>query len=114
MTDEHLMRQWADAHSDFSSDLDRGLLRLGSYLSRRLQRRQPIGRPYGLSARAAARHDVQVNSPGRAALAGVMACVATTALLVAVASLATSGTIDAAALQPDIPTGSPIVGHAMA
>src|SRR6478736_7621736 len=35
MTDEHLMRQWADAHSDFTSDLDRGLLRLGRFVNAR-------------------------------------------------------------------------------
>jgi hypothetical protein len=99
MTDEHLMRCWTDAHSEFSSDLDRGLLRLGHFLARRLQRRETIGRAYRLNRPA----ETEMSATARAALAGVLACVATTALLVSVAALANNAAM---------PADSPIVAHA--
>lgn len=102
MTDEHLMRQWADAHSQFSSDLDRGLLRLGHFVSARLHATsKPIGKPYASTACTAAPADEPMSVTARAALAGVLACVATSALLVSVALLATAD-LHPAAAQPVI------------
>lgn len=111
MTDELLMRRWNAAHSEFSSDLSRGLLRLGHFLGRRLQRRQTIGKAYASSACTAAEADTEMSATARAALAGVLACVATTALLVSVAALATSGAVHTADAHSALPAGSPIVSH---
>lgn len=111
MTDEHLMRHWADAHSEFSSDLDRGLLRLGHFLGRRLKRRNAIGTAYAPASGAAAPSDARTSGTARAALAGAMACVATTALLATVAALASPGAANGATLQIAAQPGSPIVTH---
>ncbi|MGZ3259488.1 MAG: hypothetical protein ACXWIO_11805 [Croceibacterium sp.] len=106
MTDEHLMRQWADAHTEFSSDLDRGLLRLGHFLSARLHATsKPIGKPYASKTCTAAPADEPMSVTARAALAGVLACVATSALLVSVALLATADLHSAAA--------QPVIAHAI-
>jgi hypothetical protein len=43
MTDEHLMRLWADSHAGFSADLDRGNLKLDRFLRDRSQPSKPIG-----------------------------------------------------------------------
>ena len=105
MTDEHLMRQWADAHNQFSSDLDRGLLRLGHFVSARLHATNAIGKPYASAACSAAPADEPMSVTARAAIAGVLACVATSALLVSVALLATADLHPAAA--------QPVIAHAI-
>ncbi|HSQ95778.1 MAG TPA: hypothetical protein VLM18_06780 [Croceibacterium sp.] len=108
MTDEHLMRQWADAHNEFSSDLDRGLLRLGHFVSARLHATsKPIGKPYASASAACtgAPADEPMSVTARAALAGVLACVATSALLASVALLATADLHPAAA--------QPVIAHAI-
>ena len=112
MTDEHLMRQWAIAHCHFSSDLDRGLLRLGGFLSRRLQRLQAIDLPYDQTTCVAAESEAPMSATARAALAGVMACVATSALLVTVAALASAGAGHAAVIHHTMAAGPAIVPHA--
>ncbi|MGZ3271443.1 MAG: hypothetical protein ACXU71_10775 [Croceibacterium sp.] len=106
MTDEHLMRQWTDAHNEFSSDLDRGLLRLGHFVSARLHATsKPMGKPYASAACTAAPTDEPMSVTARAALAGALACVATSALLVSVALLATADLHPAAA--------QPVIAHAI-
>jgi hypothetical protein len=107
MTDELLMRRWNAAHNEFSSDLSRGLLRLGQFLVRRRQGRNAIGKPYASSTSNATAGDNEMSDMARAALAGVLACVATSALLVSVAALANSGVSQ----FPATPAGSPIVAH---
>jgi hypothetical protein len=107
MTDEHLMRQWADAHLEFSSDVDRGLLRLGHFLSRRLQRRKPIDRAYAPNAHSMAH--LALNATTHAALAGVLACIATAVLLTVVVALASSGAVQPAQLHSAMAASSPIV-----
>ena len=97
MTDEHLMRHWADAHSDFSSDLDRGMLRLGRFVTKRLSRRTTDNSAYAPAAPGSP------NPVARAAMAGAMACLATTFLLLSLALAATAGTHSAAGLA--------VVGH---
>ena len=92
MTDEHLMRQWADAHSHFSGDLDRGLLRLGRFVSKRLSVRSANSSTYASVTPA------NSSPAARAALAGAMACLATTFLLLSLALAATAGTHSAAGL----------------
>jgi len=111
MTDEHLMRHWADAHSDFSGDLDRGLLRLGRFIGRRLQGRHSIGEPYASATCTMARSAGGVSPTARAALAGALACVATTALLVTVALLAAAGAADGPSFHTAMSAGAPIVSH---
>jgi hypothetical protein len=98
MTDEHLMRQWADAHSEFTGDLDRGLLRLGRYVGKRLQGKNANSTAYASTACLAAPREHAAGTTARAALAGAMACLATTVLLLAVAVLTTAGTHGATAL----------------
>jgi len=107
MTDELLMRRWNAAHNEFSSDLSRGILRLGQFLAHRGHERKTIGGAYAPATRGAPADDSQMNATARAALAGVLACVATTALMVSVAALATSGLPQ----LPAMPAGSPIVAH---
>jgi hypothetical protein len=107
MTDELLMRRWNATHNEFSTDLSRGLLRLGQYLARRRQTPKAIGKPYAPAIGHAVAGDNQMSATARAALAGVLACVATTALMVSVAALATSGLPQ----LPAMPAGSPIVAH---
>jgi hypothetical protein len=109
MTDEHLMRQWADAHLKFSSDIDRGLLRLGHFLNRRLQRRKPIDKAYAPHAHSMAR--LALNATTHAALAGVLACIATAVLLTAVVALASSGAVEPVHLHTAMAASSPIVTH---
>ena len=92
MTDEHLMRHWTDAHSDFSGDLDRGMLRLGRFVTRRLNRHATDNSAYASAAPANA------NPVARAAMAGAMACLATTFLMLSLALAATAGTHSAAGL----------------
>jgi hypothetical protein len=98
MTDEHLLRQWADAHTEFTGDLDRGLLRLGRFVNRRLQHRRAHSPAYAPTSCLATPVDHAQGSTARAALAGAMACLATTVLLLAVAALTTAGTHGAAGL----------------
>jgi hypothetical protein len=107
MTDELLMRGWNAVHNEFSTDLSRGLLRLGQFLAHRRQGRKTIGGAYAPSSRRNVARDSQMSATARAALAGVLACVATTALMVSVAALATSGLPQ----LPAMPAGSPIVAH---
>jgi len=97
MTDEHLMRQWADAHSEFTSDLDRRLLRLGQFFSARLHGGPSIGKAYAPAACMAAPSEPPMSATARGALAGLTACVATSALLLTVALLATADMHPAAA-----------------
>jgi len=92
MTDEHLMRHWADAHSEFFGDLDRGLLRLGGFVSKRLSARNANSSTYASAAPESS------TLMARAALAGAMACLATTFLLLSLALAATTGTHSAGAL----------------
>jgi hypothetical protein len=98
MTDEHLMRHWADAHNEFSADLDRGLLRLGRFVGGRLQGRLTPSPAYAPAACTAMPASAPEEAVGRAALAGAMACLATTLLLLTVALLTTAGTHGTAAL----------------
>jgi hypothetical protein len=93
MTDEHLMRQWTATHDELSGDLDRGLLRLGRCLSNRLHANS---RAYAPACPAAAPAETSLTA--RAALAGALACLATTVLLVTVGLLTTAGTHGGAAL----------------
>jgi hypothetical protein len=97
MTDEHLMRQWAAAHSEFTSDLDRGLQRLGRFFTARLQGGRPIGKTYVAASCTTAPTEQPSSAIARAALAGVIACIATTGLLLTVALLATADMHPAAA-----------------
>ena len=90
MTDEHLMRQWAEAHSEFTSDLDRGLLRLGRFFSARLHGGRSIGKAYAPATCTTAPSEPPLSATARGALVGVTACLATTALLLTVALLATA------------------------
>jgi hypothetical protein len=111
MTDEILLRHWTAAHNEFSNDLSRGLLRLGHYLSGRLRRRETIGEAYAPAACTPAATDTGMSPTARAALAGVLACVATTALLVSVAALASAGAGNAPALHSTMAAGQPIMSH---
>lgn len=97
MTDEHLLRQWADSHSDFSSDLDRGLLRLGRFVRGQLKARGANSTAYASAACPTLGASETIPATARAALAGVIACVATTGLLFTVALLATADLHHAAA-----------------
>jgi len=105
MIDEHLMRQWADAHSEFTSGVDRGLQWLGRLFKARRKGRGSIGTAYAPSACLTVPTEPEVSNTARAALAGVTACVATTGLLVTVALLATADMHTAAAY--------PIMTHAI-
>lgn len=98
MTDEHLMRQWTANHTEFTGGLDRGLLRLGRFVGHRLQATRANRPAYAPSACVAAPADDASHDAARAAVAGVLACLATTVLLVTVALLATAGTHGSAAL----------------
>jgi len=97
MTDEHLMRQWTATHDELTGDLDRGLLRLGRFVSNRLHASHANSRAY-VPAACRAAPAAEDNPTARAALAGALACLATTVLLVAVALLTTAGTHGGAAL----------------
>jgi hypothetical protein len=90
MTDEYLMRLWADSHDGFSADLDRGILKLDRFLHGRPQPGVSIGRTYASGLSAAAPADEPVSTTARAALAGATACLATMGLLLTVALLATA------------------------
>nr|WP_166175395.1 hypothetical protein [Altererythrobacter segetis] len=90
MTDEHLMRLWADAHNGFSADLDRGTLKLDRFLRDRPESSSSIGRTYAQASCATAPADDTVSTAARAALAGVTACLATMGLVLTVALLATA------------------------
>ena len=90
MTDEYLMRIWADSHDGFSADLDRGILKLDKYLRGRPQARASIGKPYALASRTAAPAEKRMSATARAALAGMTACLATMGLVLTVALLATA------------------------
>jgi hypothetical protein len=92
MTDENLIRLWADSHNGFSADFDRGILKLDRFLRGGSQAEASIGRAYAPSECAAAPADEPVSTTARAALAGVTACLATTGLLLTVALLATADT----------------------
>lgn len=89
MTDELLMRLWADAHDGFSADLDRGILKLDRFLRGPGAPSATIGRAYAPAPRTATPTDDSVNTAS-AALAGVTACLATMGLLLTVALLATA------------------------
>jgi hypothetical protein len=97
MTDEHLMRLWADSHQGSSADLDRGILKLGAHLRGRREPQAPIGLAYKSGACAVASASPEVSAMARAALAGVTACLATMGLLLTVALLATADLHPAAA-----------------
>ena len=111
MTDEHLMRLWADAHSDFTTDFLRGLQRLRAFVSGKMQRRRANSTAYPSASRRATRSDDRMSATGRAALAGLTACLATMALLATVALLATAG-MGSAAAHP-LMTHVPIMTHVM-
>ena len=113
MTDEHLIRHWTDAHNEFSGDLDRGLLRLGSLLGRRLRNHQAIGTAYASADSTARPASPVTSSVARATLAGLFACIATSALLVSVALFATSGTSARAQMQTADTISPPIMLHTM-
>ena len=89
MTDEYLMRLWADSHDGFSADLDRGILKLDRFLHGRSPSGAAIGKAYAPASCAAAA-DESTSTIAPAALAGVTACLATTGLLLTVALLATA------------------------
>jgi hypothetical protein len=90
MTDEYLMRLWADSHNGFSADFDRGILKLDRFLRGRPQPGAAIGKAYAPAACAAPPADEPMSTTARAALAGVTACLATMGLLLTVALLATA------------------------
>jgi hypothetical protein len=102
MTDELLMRLWADAHDGFSADLDRGILKLDRYLRGNRNPNTSIGEAYASSACMAAPAEHEMSGTARTALAGLSACLATMGLLVTVALLATANMHPAAAYA--IPT----------
>lgn len=97
MTDEHLMRLWADSHHGFSADMDRGILKLDRLLRGRQEPSSAIGSAYASNERRAAAAEPEMSSTARAALAGVTACLATMGLVVTVALLATADMHPAAA-----------------
>jgi hypothetical protein len=97
MTDEYLMRLWADSHHGFSADFDRGILDLGRFLRDRRESTDLIGPAYASDERATPPTRREMSAPARAALAGVSACLATMGLLVMVALLATADVHPAAA-----------------
>jgi hypothetical protein len=90
MTDEFLMRLWADSHDGYSVDFDRGALKLEAFLRGRSRPTQTIGRAYAPGERRAIPDDASMSPTARAALAGVTACMATMGLLLTVALLATA------------------------
>jgi hypothetical protein len=97
MTDEHMMRLWADAHHGFSADLDRGILKLDRFLRSPARPAAPIGRAYAPRETANGEAKSEMSATARAALAGMTACFATMGLLVTVALLATADVHPAAA-----------------
>ena len=97
MTDEHFMRLWAEAHQGFSADLDRGILKLDRFLHSGRSADGTIGPAYASRTRPDARPELAESPRARAALAGVTACLATAALLVTVALLATANAQPASA-----------------
>ena len=97
MTDEHLMRQWTATHSEFTGDLDRGLLRLGRFVSNRLHASGANSTAYAPTTCKAVSAPEE-NPVARAALAGALACLATTVLLLATAIMTTAGTHAATSL----------------
>lgn len=107
MTDEHLMRLWADAHDGFSADLDRGILKLGHHLHGRGGQLRPIGQPYACRAGATVPAEREMSANARAALAGIVACLATTGILL------TLSLLFAADFSAHAATGAPIVAHAI-
>jgi hypothetical protein len=103
MTDEHMMRLWADAHEGFSADFDRGILKLDRFLRNPAGAGASIGPAYAQCARPAEQPSHEVSATARAALAGLTACLATVGLLMTVALLATADVHPAAA--------SPLLAH---
>jgi hypothetical protein len=97
MTDEHFMRLWTEAHQGFSADLDRGILKLDRFLHGRRAADDSIGVAYAPSPLATPERKPEATPTARAALAGVTACLATAALLVTVALLATANVHPASA-----------------
>ena len=98
MTDEHLMRLWADAHTGFSADFDRGALKLDRFLRDRARPMTSIGHAYA-GERTTAPASGAMSSTARAALAGIVAVFATSGLLLTVALLATAD-VDRSAAHP--------------
>jgi hypothetical protein len=90
MTDEYLMRIWADSHDGFSADFDRGILKLDRFLRGRPKPSASIDKAYAPGSSPAAPADPATSPAARAALAGVTACLATMGLLLTVALLATA------------------------
>lgn len=97
MTDEHLMRLWADSHHGFSADMDRGILKLERFLRGQREPKASIGQAYASKEQATAAAEQEMSATARAALAGVTACLATMGLMVTVALLATADMHPAAA-----------------
>jgi hypothetical protein len=100
MTDEYLMRYWADAHNEFSSNLDRGLVRLMRFLRPGLLDRRTIRRAYRSAGD-------EMSETARAALAGVLACLATCGVLL------TLSLLFAADIPAHAAAGAPIIAHAI-
>jgi hypothetical protein len=107
MTDEHLMRLWADAHEGFSADFDRGILKLGHHLQGRGEKLRPIGQPYARRGCVTVPADREMSANARAALAGIVACLATTGMLL------TLSLLFAADFSAHAASGAPIVAHAI-
>jgi len=107
MTDEHLMRHWTDAHSEFSHALDRGVARLGRFFTTLNPSRRVIDTPYVSGACTATRTGDETSRPAGAALAGILACLATTGVLLTLSLLFTPH------LAAHAAAGAPIVTHAI-
>jgi hypothetical protein len=102
MIDEHLMRHWVDSHGELSHALDRPLARLADLANTLLRSARSIGHPY---APDTTRLRNETSPAARAALSGVMACLATTGMLLTLSLLFANG----------IPTGATMgaatIGH---
>lgn len=104
MIDEHLMRHWVDGHGELSHALDRPLARLADLVNTLLRNARAIGRPY--APRPVQSRD-ETSPAARAALAGVVACFATTGVLLTLSLLFADGIPTGAA------TGAAMIGHAI-
>jgi hypothetical protein len=104
MIDEYMMRYWVDGHDELSHVLDRPLARLAGLANTLRRNVRSIGLPY---APGTSRPEDEAHPAARAALAGVMACFATAAMLLTLSLLFADGIPNGAS------TGAVIVGHAI-
>ena len=85
--------------------MDRGILKLERFLRSHQEGNASIGRTYAPAERRALVAEHEMSATARAALAGVTACLATMALVITVALLATADMHPAAA--------HPLIMHAI-